>query len=403
MKVKRAFLLTVFIFQYVIGFAAQRAVLVHNTYQEIEACKGKLQLKLIRIWGGDEEQDEQKFFKFPEDIAVDTKESIYICDQYNYCVKVFDYTGKYLRTIGRKGRGPGDLFGPSSIDFSPSGDLWVAEMGGRRIQCFSASGKSKTIFKHKGFIWWMRATSKNEIAVYCHQKTFDSRKLITIYNSKGELQREIGVYHDKSRSPRAAEKLKFSIDNNDRFYAANSWTPVLRKYSPDGNLLMVITFETPFDIPVKIVLNDKGDEIQRLNDYEPRQARIKRKGDGVIITLKEDKGKKKKRYTACGPIDTDSRNNIYLVTPRRLLTDKESNATRVSGSFSTLDRSLVDFDVVENIDHNQLLVFNPEGKVTAEGQLTTFCDGIYVVNNRIFILDGLLNQRILEYEMIFKK
>jgi len=63
----------------------------------------------------------------------------------------------------------------------------------------------------------------------------------------------------------------------------------------------------------------------------------------------------------------------------------------------------VDFDVVENIDVYRLLVFNPEGKVIAETPLTVICNGIYVHGNRIFIIDGSLNQRILEYEMSFEK
>ncbi|MCP5106174.1 MAG: hypothetical protein GY950_22500 [bacterium] len=57
---------------------------------------------------------------------------------------------------------------------------------------------------------------------------------------------------------------------------------------------------------------------------------------------------------------------------------------------------------MENIDVNRLLVFNPDGRVIAEAQLTNFCDAIYIHNDRIFIGDGLFNQRILEYRMTFK-
>jgi hypothetical protein len=50
-----AFIIVVFWFSCFSFHAADRAVLVHNTLQDIEKCKGKLQLKLIRVWGGDEE------------------------------------------------------------------------------------------------------------------------------------------------------------------------------------------------------------------------------------------------------------------------------------------------------------------------------------------------------------
>ena len=123
--------------------AADRAVLVHNTLQDIENCKGKLQLKLIRIWGGDEEEDENKFFQTPTSVAVDDNQSIYICDFHNHCVKVFSNTGDYLRTIGRRGQGPGDMYAPNYISFSPGGDLLVCDFGNRRIQWFNSQGKSK--------------------------------------------------------------------------------------------------------------------------------------------------------------------------------------------------------------------------------------------------------------------
>ncbi len=82
-------------------WTADRAVLVHNTLEEIEACKGKLKLKLVRIWGGDEENDGKKFFKTPSYLAVDERKNVYISDVNSHHIKVFDREGNYLRTIGR--------------------------------------------------------------------------------------------------------------------------------------------------------------------------------------------------------------------------------------------------------------------------------------------------------------
>ena len=68
-----------------------------------------------------------------------------------------------------------------------------------------------------------------------------------------------------------------------------------------------------------------------------------------------------------------------------------------------IDRRRVDYNIVESIDAKMIMVFSPGGKIIAETTLTTFCDSIYISNNRIFIIDGTLNQRILEYKMIFEK
>ncbi|MCP5049045.1 MAG: hypothetical protein GY940_17880, partial [bacterium] len=201
MKITKRLLVGLLIIQWATGFSVGRAKLVHNVYQEIEACKGKLKLELLRVWGGENEEDEHKFFKLPVAVLVDKKESVYICDQNNQHIRVYDNSGESFRVIGRPGQGPGDLYGPMSIAFSPMGDLWVAEIAGRRIQCFNSSGRSKTIFRSKRFVEWIGVTSRNEIATYGRLSTFYSRKLLDIRNNKGKLLRRIGAYHDKSKVP----------------------------------------------------------------------------------------------------------------------------------------------------------------------------------------------------------
>jgi len=380
--------------------AAEKSALVHNTHQEIAAMENKLQLKLIRTWGGEDEQDEEKFFVYPSNIAIDSRDRVYISDRYNFCIKVFDETGKYLRTIGRKGRGPGDLVGPGSTGFSTSGDLWVMERGNRRFQCFDTFGKSKTIFKYKHIPIWMAVTGKNEIAVYSPYMTHKTRKLISLYNEKGKCLREIGTYHDPSKIAIGCEWLVFAKDQHDNFFAGNMKTPVVRKYTAGGTMVMAFTFETPAKKRPEIGLNEKGDEIVRFDHLKKRRNRILRKGNDVII-----KTDKTKDYRACMAIGTDSLDNIYVVTARRHLSEKESDASRimVSSDYQFIDRSKMNFDVLENIDCHRLIVFNPLGKVIAGVVLTTFCHDIYIQDNRIFIIDGELSQTIFEYEMVIKE
>ncbi|NIM11500.1 MAG: 6-bladed beta-propeller [Candidatus Aminicenantes bacterium] len=400
-KIKAVPLITAFLSLSICLNTLKSAVLVHNTLQEIEACKGKLHLKLIRIWGGDEEEDENKFFKTPKSIAVDADKSVYICDWHNNCIRVFDYSGKYFRTIGRKGRGPGDVFGPYSIAFSPNGNLVVNESAGRRIQWFNPEGKSKKIVKIKGFTKWIGITSKNELAVYNHQKTFYSRKLVSIYDNNGKVIRKIGKYHDKSKSFLTSEKLHFSIDANDNVYAANMHTPVIRKYSHDGRLIIAITFDPPFGESVEIFLNSKGDGIVRKEEKQDMNVDVREKKSGVTIHYNKRKGKIRWRVGVTGGIAIDSKKRIYIVTLRRRPTEKEMMATAISGTINGINRSRVNYNIVENIDYYRLLVFNSVGKIVAEAQMSTLCEGIYIHDNRIFVIDGLRNQRILEYEISF--
>lgn len=398
------FLFFVLFLQCIFIDAADRVILNHNTLEQIEACKGKLKLKLVRIWGGDEEEDENKFFKTPISVAVH-KKLVYICDQYSHCIKVFKNSGEYLHTLGRRGRGPGDLYAPRSISLYRNGDLAVLETGGCRIQRFSPEGKSKKIIKTDIRTMWVGVTSKDEFAVYNPLKTFRSRKLISILDHEGKVLREVGKYHDNSKGYFSSEKLIITIDESDNIYVANMHTPVLRKYAHDGRLLLAITFEIPFEIsPVEITLNSRGDEIKIIREESGEEpvTKVKRTKRGVII--KRFKGKDKMKVGAFAAIGTDSKKRIYIVTSRRAQT--ENDRFSMSGSLDGIKikrGGKGDCDNLENIDLFRLLVFNSNGRVVAEAQLTTFCEGIYIYGNRIFISEGFLNHRILEYEMIFEQ
>jgi hypothetical protein len=250
---------------------------------------------------------------------------------------------------------------------------------------------------------WIEVTSKNEIAFHDDMRTFSDKKLVFIYDDNGKIIREIGRYHDKSRSYLAAEKLSFSMDANDNIYAANRHTPVIRKYSPGGKLLMAITFAPPFGETVEVSLNSRGDEIEKKDEGGDVNVEVRGNAGGVTIQANNREDKRWRRVGIV-EIETDSQNRIYIVTMRRPETEKKSSWSSVSGSYEKgLNREKVNFDIVKNIDINRLLVFNPEGRVIAEAPMTTLCDGMYISDNNIFIIDGFLNQRILEYEMSFEK
>jgi len=385
--------------------AVNRAVLVHNSIEEIEARIGKLKLELIRIWGGDEEDDENKFFRNPISVAVDEKARlVYICDQHSHCVRVFKDSYEYVRTISQRGRGPGDSYLPGAITLSPGGDLIVLEPSGFRIQRFSPEGKSKQIFKfNRDILRWVGVTSKDELVVYNPAQTIRTGKLISILDRKGKTVKEIGTYHDKSKNTLESEKLFFSVDDGDNFYAANTRTPVIRKYSPEGTLSMAVTYDVLYEIPpVEISINSNGNEIKIIRAEENTDT-VREKGGKKGLMIQRVKGKGKTKLGVCGAFGTDSRQRMYIVCRRRFLTEKEERAAYILWNSNKIIRENVDYDIVDKInDINRLVVFNPEGRVIAAANLETFCDGIYISENRLFIVDGYLYQRIIEYKMHFE-
>ena len=66
--------------------------------------------------------------------------ALYVADAQDCAVKVFAKDGRFLRAIGRKGRGPGELNFPSGVAVG-GGKVHVADKLNRRIQTFDGEGK----------------------------------------------------------------------------------------------------------------------------------------------------------------------------------------------------------------------------------------------------------------------
>ncbi|MDP2914071.1 MAG: 6-bladed beta-propeller [Candidatus Aminicenantes bacterium] len=73
--------------------------------------------------------------------TVDEAQNIYVLDDKEACIKVFDDHGKYLRTFGRKGQGPGELNLPSSISINKTKKELIVQEVSRRLSIFSLDGK----------------------------------------------------------------------------------------------------------------------------------------------------------------------------------------------------------------------------------------------------------------------
>lgn len=66
--------------------------------------------------------------------------SLYICDAQDCAVKVFAGDGKFLRAVGRKGAGPGELNFPSGVSVR-GGRIYVADKSNSRVQVFDGEGR----------------------------------------------------------------------------------------------------------------------------------------------------------------------------------------------------------------------------------------------------------------------
>ncbi len=83
-----------------------------------------------------------------------------------HCVYKFDKNGKFLKKIGRKGRGPGDLYHPGALSILDNKYLLVADYPlNMKISVFDLNGKFIKIIKTRDPVFDVVGLGNNKIAI----------------------------------------------------------------------------------------------------------------------------------------------------------------------------------------------------------------------------------------------
>ncbi|HEY3347911.1 MAG TPA: 6-bladed beta-propeller [Nitrospirota bacterium] len=122
--------------------------------------------------------------------------NIYILDNYNDCIEIYNQDGRYLKTFGGKGVGDGKFQGPTFAVFGPDGQLFVVDCLNARVQVFDKNG---------AFLW----------------------KFGSYGNVMGTFSRPKGI----------------ALDGLGRIYVADSMSNVIQVFDKDGRFLFLLADE----------------------------------------------------------------------------------------------------------------------------------------------------------------
>lgn len=78
------------------------------------------------------------------DVGFDAAENLYVLDRLNARVVVFDSTGRFVRTLGRRGGGPGEFSAPQQMSVGRGGEVIVSDAGRRALVVFSRDGTARS-------------------------------------------------------------------------------------------------------------------------------------------------------------------------------------------------------------------------------------------------------------------
>lgn len=77
---------------------------------------------------------------WPVAMAFDAAERLYVTDEYNHRITVFDSEGNFLHKWGTPGAGPGELNGPAGIAVGNGGEVYVVDQHNARVQRYASDG-----------------------------------------------------------------------------------------------------------------------------------------------------------------------------------------------------------------------------------------------------------------------
>jgi len=79
-------------------------------------------------------------FSKPTGVAVDKDGNVYVADMLNYRIQIFDADGKFIRSFGKHGDGPGYFAMPKDVAVDPDGHIWVTDSMQNRVHLFTQEG-----------------------------------------------------------------------------------------------------------------------------------------------------------------------------------------------------------------------------------------------------------------------
>lgn len=139
------------------------------------------------IIGGDASKPVEYSFDKPRDIDVDNSSNIYVADEGSMSIKVFNQTGKFIKTIGRRGRGPGEFLSLRALNINSDGELLVVNGLGFRVTKFNLEGEVLDTYS---------MSKKTQDIVFFNQLfRLSSEKHLILYKKFGPVGNEDEIFH----------------------------------------------------------------------------------------------------------------------------------------------------------------------------------------------------------------
>ncbi len=117
----------------------QNGIKIYSNTETPNDPTAKLELKKLFTISSEAQTDTSAYLKKPITLTADNNNNVYILDLMSMSAKKFDSSGNFVKSIGRMGQGPGELFYPS-IMFIDKDTLNIMSEASRKLSKFDLDG-----------------------------------------------------------------------------------------------------------------------------------------------------------------------------------------------------------------------------------------------------------------------
>jgi hypothetical protein len=210
------------------------------------------QIRLSPVYLSSQPKDARLKLAGPAAIVVGRSGNVYVFDDGNSRIVKLDPRGKFIAEFGQADSGPGAVR-PGGLNDSIAVDqdenVYVSEPGAPRVSIFGSDGRFLRSFRLPFPSTSIAVNRKREI--FLTPDTARPTELIYVFSDTGKFLRRFGERLIKSPGS-LARNINIAVaacDANDNLFVAfRSW-PLIRKYSPEGELIS----ENQFTIPSELI------------------------------------------------------------------------------------------------------------------------------------------------------
>jgi hypothetical protein len=223
-----------------------------------------------------ESDDPEKSFSEVSTFVVDHNEILYALDFKDRKIKVYDKEGKFIRSFGEQGQGPGELDMPAGIHLTPDNKLLVEDALQRKLVYFTLEG---TYLSHVSFADRLALVNllmgPNGHFLGRELKLEGEKMFFVIKKFDPELKPQFSIDQIEFAIPVPGSGNKidlmdmlsiYQFDSSGNIYYGRNIDYEIKVYSSDGTHLKSIQKE--YD-PQKVTEEDIEEILNRIPDVGP--------------------------------------------------------------------------------------------------------------------------------------